>query len=89
MGQRELTEGRATGAASDRHGQRAGGTDAWSGSRGAQDSSTVFTPLLNYLLTFQEKRTYIIGVSGGRIFDSLNSKRDFVIRPSIFQRAHV
>lgn len=82
-------EGGTTGAASDRNGQRAGGTDAWSGSSGAQDSPAVFTPSLNYLLTFQEKRTYITGVSGGRVIDSLNSKRDFVIRPSIFQRAHV
>lgn len=87
MEQRELTEDR--GAASDRNGQRAGGTDAWSGSSGAQDSPTVFTPFLNYLLTFQEKQTYVIGVSGGRVFDSLNSKRDFVIRPRVFQRAHV
>lgn len=89
MEQRALTEDRAIGAANDRNGQRAGGTDARSWSSGAQNSLTVFTPFLNYLLTFQEKQTYITGASGGRVFDFLNSKRDFVIRPNIFQRAHV
>lgn len=90
MEQRVLIEGRAIGAASDRSSQRQKWTEGrWDRRQWYTGLTDSFHPFLIYLLTLQEKQTYIIGASGGRVFDSRNSKCDFVIRPNIFQRAHV